>query len=222
MRSFKKLCVEGGLGGRVEDLLPPTEEELGAAQPAFLQAIEETRRQLQAGDTSPCVLMYLLFWSRSVLFLEAGSRSALLWKTRPGASYWQVPTLILTHGRRNYIDKKPKCRLYWCLIEFIDLRYSQSCWYFRPSFVNYCPSILTSLPFPPSQSQSPIHTDSVWLGRDVGRWVVLETIFRFSAHLDKCVLMYCSEQVCGSRSALFLEAGSGPALLWKTGSESPH
>ncbi len=26
---------------------------------------------------------------------------------------------------------KPKCRLYWCLIEFIDWRYSQSCWYFR-------------------------------------------------------------------------------------------
>ncbi len=25
-----------------------------------------------------------------------------------------------------------KCRLYWCLIEFIDWRYSQSCWYFRP------------------------------------------------------------------------------------------
>ncbi len=51
VRSFKKLCVEGGLGGRVEDLLPPTEEELGAAQPTFLQAIEETRRQLQAGGT---------------------------------------------------------------------------------------------------------------------------------------------------------------------------
>jgi hypothetical protein len=26
----------------------------------------------------------------------------------------------------------PKCRLYWCLIEFIDWRFSQSCWYFRP------------------------------------------------------------------------------------------
>ena len=25
-----------------------------------------------------------------------------------------------------------KCRFYWCLIEFIDWRYSQSCWYFRP------------------------------------------------------------------------------------------
>ncbi len=55
--------MEGGLGGRVDDLLPPTEEELGAAQPAFLQAIEETRRQLQAGDSSlldKCVLMYLI------------------------------------------------------------------------------------------------------------------------------------------------------------------
>jgi hypothetical protein len=26
-----------------------------------------------------------------------------------------------------------KCRLYWCLIEFIDWRYSQACWYFRPA-----------------------------------------------------------------------------------------
>ncbi len=26
----------------------------------------------------------------------------------------------------------PKCRLYWCLIEFIDRIYSQSCWYFQP------------------------------------------------------------------------------------------
>jgi hypothetical protein len=23
-------------------------------------------------------------------------------------------------------------RLYWCLIEFIDLRCNQTCWYFRP------------------------------------------------------------------------------------------
>jgi hypothetical protein len=27
----------------------------------------------------------------------------------------------------------PKCRLYWRLIEFIDWRYSQSCWYFQPA-----------------------------------------------------------------------------------------
>ncbi len=30
------------------------------------------------------------------------------------------------------IDTNPKCRLYWCLIECIDWRYNQSCWYFRP------------------------------------------------------------------------------------------
>ena len=38
-----------------------------------------------------------------------------------------------------------------CLSEFIDWRYSQSCWYFRWSFVNCCPSPLFSgstLPLP--------------------------------------------------------------------------
>jgi hypothetical protein len=38
-----------------------------------------------------------------------------------------------------YKDTKTKCRLYWCLKEFIDRRYSQSCWYFRPSLVNIAP-----------------------------------------------------------------------------------
>ncbi len=39
----------------------------------------------------------------------------------------------------------PKCRLYWCLIEFIDWRYSQSCWYFWPLLWTSAP--LPSLPF---------------------------------------------------------------------------
>jgi hypothetical protein len=30
------------------------------------------------------------------------------------------------HGLINYKDTKTKCQLYWCLIEFIDWRYSQS------------------------------------------------------------------------------------------------
>jgi hypothetical protein len=37
-------------------------------------------------------------------------------------------SLALTHGLINYKDTKSKCRLYWCLIEFKDRRYSQSCW----------------------------------------------------------------------------------------------
>jgi hypothetical protein len=35
------------------------------------------------------------------------------------------------HGLNNYKDTNPKCRLYWYFVEFIDWRYSQSCWYFR-------------------------------------------------------------------------------------------
>ncbi len=38
-----------------------------------------------------------------------------------------------------------------CLSEFKDWRYSQPCWYFRPSFVNCCPSnILSGSTLPPS------------------------------------------------------------------------
>jgi hypothetical protein len=34
------------------------------------------------------------------------------------------------HGLINFKDTKTKCRLYWCLFEFVDWRYSHSCWYF--------------------------------------------------------------------------------------------
>jgi hypothetical protein len=66
--------------------------------------------------------------------------------TRPA-----VKTLGGTYELINYKDTKAKCRrLNWCLIEFIDWRYSQSCWYFRPSFVNFYPSNLPN-PFPKSK-----------------------------------------------------------------------
>ncbi len=42
--------------------------------------------------------------------------------------------------------QNPKCRLYRCLIEFIDWRYSQSCWYFRPLLWTSAPHWLTSPP----------------------------------------------------------------------------
>jgi hypothetical protein len=57
-----------------------------------------------------------------------------------------------------------------CLIEFIEWRYSQSCWYFRPSYVNYCPSNLLSgsptppPPLTPSQSQRTVQTVCGWEG----------------------------------------------------------
>ncbi len=45
-----------------------------------------------------------------------------------------------------------KCRLYWWLIEFIDWRYSQSCWYFRPLLWTSAPltfSLVHLTPSPP-------------------------------------------------------------------------
>jgi hypothetical protein len=75
---------------------------------------------------------------------------------------WQI---LGSHGLINDKDTKTKCCLYWCLIEFIDWRYSQSCSYFRPSFVNYCPfNLLSGSPLTPLPRT--VYTDSVWLVGD--------------------------------------------------------
>ncbi len=98
------------------------------------------------------------------------------WSTRPcSASAGILRWDHYKHGLNNYKDiKTKKCRLYWCLIEFIDWRYSQSCWYFLPSFVNYCPSNLLSgspPPFPKSKYKI-YRKECGWEG--VGRcWIVL-------------------------------------------------
>ncbi len=68
----------------------------------------------------------------------------------------------LHHGLINYKDTKIKCRIYWCLIEFIDWRHSH---------VGIFSTQLCELPFsldhpPPPPAPQFIH--SVWLGRDGG------------------------------------------------------
>ncbi len=68
--------------------------------------------------------------------------------------------------------KNPKCRLYWCLIEFIDWRYSESCWYFRPFLETVAP--LSSLWSPPPLPKVNVYyTDSVCCGGGGGCLVVL-------------------------------------------------
>ncbi len=94
-----------------------------------------------------------------VLFSPA--MSLIVWYGTCCSTYVSVWRAIV-----NYIDTKAKCRHLKkmtckrlcgkCLSEFIDWRYSQSCWYFhcfRPSFVNCCPSNLfcsSTLTPPPS------------------------------------------------------------------------
>ncbi len=60
--------------------------------------------------------------------------------------------------------QNPKCRLYWCLIEFIDWRYSQTCWYFRPFLWTVAPLRTFSLtsPTPPPLPKVNVQY-SVWL-----------------------------------------------------------
>ncbi len=41
-------------------------------------------------------------------------------------------TVIAVMDQISIKTPNPKCRLCWCLTEFTDWRYSQSCWYFRP------------------------------------------------------------------------------------------
>ncbi len=72
------------------------------------------------------------------------SGSSNLWKDQINAIYNNTWTTVI-----NFINTKANCwpvkgRYGRCLSEFRDWRYSQSCWYFRPSCVNCCPSNLLS------------------------------------------------------------------------------
>ncbi len=68
------------------------------------------------------------------------------WVTRKNSN---TGTQIISsrHGLINYIDTKQNIVILkngpvkgFCLSELIDCRYSQTWWYFRPRFVNCCPS----------------------------------------------------------------------------------
>ncbi len=75
-------------------------------------------------------------------------------------SYMMAPPFILgqnyqspadwmwggNHRPNNYKDTNPKCRLYWCLIEFTDWRYIQSV--MLVNFVKYFPSIFSLVHLP--------------------------------------------------------------------------
>ncbi len=81
--------------------------------------------------------------------------------------------LCLNHDDGTIKTHNPKCRFYWCLIEFIYWRYSQSCWYSRPLLWNVAPlpSLWTPPPFPPFQSKCTVQKVCACGGG--GWWLVL-------------------------------------------------
>ncbi len=60
-------------------------------------------------------------------------------------------------GMDQITTKTPnsKSRIYWCIIEFIEWRYSQSCWNFRPLFWTSAPLTFSLVHLP--------HPFSVWI-----------------------------------------------------------
>jgi hypothetical protein len=113
-----------------------------------------------------------------------------VWQT-PALPFLLASTKSRHHGLSSYKDTKTKCShlkkltfkgtLRQVLIKVYKQEiHSQSCWYFRPSFVNYCPfNLLSGSPTPPpplSLCQSTVCGCGGW----VMFRVLLETIFCIS------------------------------------------
>jgi hypothetical protein len=69
---------------------------------------------------------------------------------------FNVSTVRIYNGLINYKDTKTKCRLYWCLIEFIDWRYSQFRLVFSTQLCEYSLFNILSLYFTPTPTLLPV------------------------------------------------------------------
>ncbi len=88
------------------------------------------------------------------------------------SSLWNRSSLVHPYTpRRSFVapmDKisiktpNPKCSLYWWLIEFIEWRYSQSCWYFRPLLWTSAPLTFSMFHLPP-----PLPPFPMWISTGV-------------------------------------------------------
>ncbi len=96
--------------------------------------------------------------------------NGLIWNSQPSISVLTLSVLLMlpVPGMDQISIKtpNPKCRLYWCLIEFIYWRYSQSWWYFRPLLWTSA-----SLTFSPTYLPPPF---PVWISTKV----CIHTVFK--------------------------------------------
>ncbi len=102
--------------------------------------------------------------------------------------------LINYKGTKKVISSKKKLtcngtfRQVLIRVYRLEIQYSQSCWYFRPSFVNFSPSnLLFGSPPPPPLKVQYLQTVCGCMGLGGGNWVLLETIFCRSLTLFICL-----------------------------------
>jgi hypothetical protein len=64
----------------------------------------------------------------------------------------RLKCITCDHGIKT---PNPKCRLYWYIVKFIDWRYSQPCWYFRPLLRTSAPLTFSMVHLHPPPSPFP-------------------------------------------------------------------
>ncbi len=124
-----------------------------------------------------------------------------------------------THGPNNY--KGTKSRLYWCLIEVIDWRYSQSYRYFRPLLWTSAPltfSLTSTVDLPPLP---------VWISTGVCIYTVWNGgngIRLCGEHLQELFTMYWTDQIPNLQNCFTTPnknlAGKGPSDRLTPGAKS--
>ncbi len=92
--------------------------------------------------------------SRSPVAARLRRRKAKRWREETASVLHNKVAKVWDMDQITIKTPNPKCRLYWCLIGFIDWRYSQSCWYyyFRPllwTSASLTFSLFEPLPPPP-------------------------------------------------------------------------
>ncbi len=75
--------------------------------------------------------------------------------------FWQHRYLGGCMDQISVKTPNPKCRLYWCLIEFRDWRYSQSCWCFRSILWISAPLTFSLVHPPPPFPRPCVNTQKV-------------------------------------------------------------
>jgi hypothetical protein len=115
----------------------PVEEicELGIRHSSFIcgQVNLSPIQNLKAALHNPYVpRMYSIFYEHLKKIIRPSAHPSPLVlqyraKTRSKSSQQHL-AVCTTDGSIYMKTQNPKCRLYWCFIEFIDWRYSQPCW----------------------------------------------------------------------------------------------